>query len=59
MEKLILRDFDFFVDEGELLSAVNIDKDDDPDLACEAVEVIREGFRIPAPRQFAPVFPLK
>ena len=33
MEKLILNDFEFSVDEAELLRAVNIDADDDPELA--------------------------
>ena len=50
MEKLILRDFDFKIDENELLRAVNADPGEDPELAAEALDVIREGLSLSNPK---------
>ena len=50
MEKLILSDFQFSVDEESFLSAVNIDIEDDPDLAEEALEVLRAGLGLARPK---------
>lgn len=58
MEKLILRDFEFSVNEAELLGAVNIDRDEDPDLAEEALEVIAEGLSLSRPKAVCACLPL-
>ena len=50
MEKLILRDFAFNIDEEDFLRAVNIDKDEDPDLATEALEILGKGLEIARPK---------
>ncbi|MBQ1224316.1 MAG: hypothetical protein IIX84_08565, partial [Oscillospiraceae bacterium] len=59
MEKLILNDFEFSVDEAELLRAVNIDADDDPELAEEALGVIREGLSLARPKAVCACLPVK
>lgn len=59
MEKLILNDFEFSVDEAELLRAVNIDSDDDPELAKEALGVIREGLSLSRPKAVCVCLPVE
>lgn len=59
MEKLILRDFEYNIDENGLLAAVNIDRDDDPDLAEEALEVIREGLSFSRPKAVCVCLPVE
>ncbi|MBQ5973612.1 MAG: hypothetical protein IJL69_05370 [Oscillospiraceae bacterium] len=59
MKELFLSDFPFSVPEAAFLKAARIDRDEDPDLADEALAVLADGLSAARPKAFCRLLPVR